>query len=117
MQRKSHKLTQKKLAEDVGVSQRIISDFENGNAKPSYTVLLRLADYFGISLDYLTGRSDEVQRAVEGGVPYTEKGRISAEARALAEEVEKLRPEQRETMMAMLKVLKQVGNEEAPAGE
>lgn len=48
--RKEKKLSQTKLADGICVSQRVISDFENGTGFPSFRVLLALADYFDVSL-------------------------------------------------------------------
>jgi len=60
--RKTRNLTQARLAQEIGVSQRVISDFENGTGLPSFHVLIRLADFFDVSLDYLVGRSDDPRR-------------------------------------------------------
>ncbi|MDH7577151.1 MAG: helix-turn-helix transcriptional regulator [Bacillota bacterium] len=60
--RKTRKLSQTKLAAEVGISQRVISDFENGTGLPSFNVLIALADFFDVSLDYLVGRSDDPRR-------------------------------------------------------
>ena len=60
--RKNQKITQKQLATDIGLSERNYQSLEYGNIKPSYDTLLKLADYFKISLDYLVGRSDDPTR-------------------------------------------------------
>ena len=60
--RKNQKITQKQLATDIGLSERNYQSLEYGNIKPSYDTLLKLADYFNISLDYLVGRSDDPTR-------------------------------------------------------
>ena len=57
--RKSNKITQKQLAQDIGASERGIQQYELGERKPTYDMLIALADYFNVSLDYLVGRSDE----------------------------------------------------------
>lgn len=56
--RTSHNLSQSQFAKIAGVKPRAIGRFEVGENLPNIAVLLRLADHFGISLDYLTGRSD-----------------------------------------------------------
>lgn len=56
--RQSHNITQKQLAEFIGASERGIQNYEIGVRKPTYDVLIALADYFNVSLDYLVGRSD-----------------------------------------------------------
>ncbi|MCL2698454.1 MAG: helix-turn-helix domain-containing protein [Oscillospiraceae bacterium] len=57
--RKDKNLTQKQLGEAVGGSQRGIQNNELGVRKPSYDLLISLADYFGVSVDYLVGRTDK----------------------------------------------------------
>ena len=51
--------TQSQIAALLGVTKTQISDIENGKTTTSIEKLVQLADYFGVSLDYLTGRSDE----------------------------------------------------------
>ena len=60
--RKSRHLTQKQLAINIGASERGIQQYELGERKPAYDMLLALADYFDVSLDYLVGRSDDPTR-------------------------------------------------------
>lgn len=60
--RKSRGITQKQLAQAVGVSERGIQSYEIGERKPAFDQLLALADYFDVSLDYLVGRADIVKR-------------------------------------------------------
>ncbi|GHU60104.1 hypothetical protein AGMMS49975_28770 [Clostridia bacterium] len=57
--RKSKNVTQKQTAEEIDIAERQYQKYELGENKPSYDVLIALADYFGVSLDYLVGRSDE----------------------------------------------------------
>lgn len=56
--RQSKNLTQKQLAENIGASESGIQNYELGTRKPTYDMLIALADYFDVSLDYLVGRSD-----------------------------------------------------------
>lgn len=60
--RKAYKLTQKQAAEIAGVAERVFQSYEYGKVIPSVAVLLALADYFDVSLDYLCGRSDVPER-------------------------------------------------------
>ncbi|KSU18282.1 helix-turn-helix domain-containing protein [Lactococcus lactis] len=53
--RKKNSLTQKELAEKVGVKQNSYANWENGNREPNIEMLVRIADYFDVSLDYLLG--------------------------------------------------------------
>ena len=58
MLRKEKALTQKDLGEDLGVGERSIRSYEGGARHPDFQGLLRMADYFDVSLDYLVGRSN-----------------------------------------------------------
>ena len=60
--RKSVKITQKQAAEVAGVAERVYQSYEYGKVIPSATVLIAIADYFDVSLDYLCGRSDDPAR-------------------------------------------------------
>ncbi|MCL2077411.1 MAG: helix-turn-helix domain-containing protein [Oscillospiraceae bacterium] len=57
--RVKNKLTQKKTAEIAGVQEVSFQRFEYGTLRPSLDTLIILADYFGVSLDYLVGRTDK----------------------------------------------------------
>lgn len=57
--RQSHGITQRQLAIEVGVSEIAIQNYENSRRKPAFDILIALADFFGVSLDYLVGRSDD----------------------------------------------------------
>ena len=56
--RKKHGITQKQLAKSLSLSELAIQNYESGRRKPAYDALISLADYFGVSLDYLVGRAD-----------------------------------------------------------
>ena len=60
--RKIKGVTQKQLAIDIGASERGIQQYELGERKPTYDMLIALADFFDVSLDYLVGRSDDPSR-------------------------------------------------------
>lgn len=60
--RKSNGITQKQLAENLSLSEVGIQHYESGRRKPAYDILISLADYFDVSLDYLVGRSDNPKR-------------------------------------------------------
>ena len=60
--RLERKLTQKQIAEGIGITEQAYQRYEYGKVIPSATVLLALADYFDVSLDYLCGRSDVPER-------------------------------------------------------
>ena len=58
MLRKSEKISQLKLAIDLNMTQNTISRYENMQREADYETLVRFADYFDVSLDFLLGRTD-----------------------------------------------------------
>ena len=57
--RKEKGVTQKQAAEDLGVSQALLSHYEKGIRECGREFVVRVADYYGVSCDYLLGRSPE----------------------------------------------------------
>lgn len=55
--RKSHGLTQKELGTHIGLSKAVVSKYENGLGYPTFDVLIKIAEYFGVTTDYLLGVS------------------------------------------------------------
>ena len=51
-------LSQKTTAEKIGITPRQYQRFEAGEQRPGYDNLIKIADHFKVSLDWLTGRSD-----------------------------------------------------------
>lgn len=56
--RKQYKITQVQAAKVAGVTESMYQFYEYGKSEPTVSVLISIADYFGISMDYLTGRTD-----------------------------------------------------------
>ena len=56
--RKEKGLTQKNLADFLGIAPVSWQRFEYGSSKPKLENIISLADYFNVSLDYLVGRTD-----------------------------------------------------------
>ena len=54
--RKNNKLSQKTIAEKLGISVRSYQDYEYGKFEPNIEKLILLADIFNITLDELVGR-------------------------------------------------------------
>lgn len=72
--RKTHgKISQTKLAEQIGVSQQAVGLWETGKTMPDYPVMIQLADFFHVSIDYLLGH--EVARP-EPSAPESEPADI-----------------------------------------
>ncbi len=56
--RGKRKISQLKLALDLGMNQNSISRYETMEREADYATLIKLADYFNVSIDYLLGRCD-----------------------------------------------------------
>ncbi len=56
--RKQQEIKQTTLADELNIRRQSVSAYERGVTLPDIYVLIRIADYFGISLDELTGRSE-----------------------------------------------------------
>ena len=48
---------------DLNISQNTVSRYENGIREADYDMLITLADYFNVSVDYLLGRTDNPEIA------------------------------------------------------
>lgn len=53
-----HKLTQAALAKELNVAANTLCNWENGKRTPDAETLKRIADYFGVGVDYLLGESN-----------------------------------------------------------
>ena len=56
--RKEKGISQLKLAMDLSLNQNSISRYENGTREADYATLIKFADYFNVSIDYLLERTD-----------------------------------------------------------
>lgn len=57
--RKERGITQKQAAQDLGISQAQLSHYEKGIRECGLAFVVQVADYYGVSCDYLLGRSAE----------------------------------------------------------
>jgi transcriptional regulator with XRE-family HTH domain len=77
-------VTRKKLASQIGVSEGTVSHYVNGRVRPSFETLLRIADFFNVSLDYLV----HGERAPSVALAEDTLGLRSEMMRAMAESLE-----------------------------
>ena len=52
-------LTQRTVARGIDIAERQYQFYEGGKNKPGYDILIALADFFNVSIDYLVGRTDK----------------------------------------------------------
>ena len=57
--REDHDLTQKQVSQMLGMSQTGYSKYETGENDIPTAVLIKLADFYGTTTDYLLGRTDK----------------------------------------------------------
>ena len=57
--REDHDLTQDQIAKHLHISQRVYSYYENGERNIPIETLIQIADFYDVSLDFLTGRKSK----------------------------------------------------------
>lgn len=75
--------SQRMAAAELGISQALLSHYENGAREPGLDFVCRACEYYGVSADYLLGRTDEPD-----GDPTLRLHALAEELRALAVRVE-----------------------------
>ena len=75
--------SQRTAAADLGISQALLSHYENGAREPGLDFVCRACEYYGVSADYLLVRTDE-----PGGETAPRLHALAEELRALAARVE-----------------------------
>lgn len=70
--RSQRKLSQAQLAKKLNISQGSVAGWEILKAEPGHTRLCQIADLFGVSIDYLLGRTDIPLSVVPANTPYEE---------------------------------------------
>lgn len=67
--RLGHGLSQVDLAKKLSVTKQTVSNWENNNIQPSVDMLVKIADFFSVSTDYLLSRSNSCIINVDGLSP------------------------------------------------
>ena len=89
--RQEYGISQQRLADAIGVSQPSINKYENHNIEPDIEILIRIADYFDTSIDFLVERT-EVRHVTE----YTEEFSLSPREIKLITKFRKLNTKEKE---------------------
>lgn len=77
MLREQTKLSQAKFAEKLGdLKQPLYARYELGSLMPSYPLLVRIADYYDVSTDYLLGRTDNPHGKYYPALPLSKEQRM-----------------------------------------
>lgn len=64
--REARGMTQVELARQLSVTKQSVSNWENNNIQPSVEMAVAIADFFGVSLDDLLGRTKKQMLCVDG---------------------------------------------------
>lgn len=62
--REDKDLTQKQMSEILCCSQRVYSNYERGDVDIPVSILIKLADFHNVSIDYLLGRTDNPKKNI-----------------------------------------------------
>lgn len=90
-------VSQRELAENIGVSQQSINKYENHNIEPDIETLIRMAEYFDTSVDYLIGYST-IRRRIESVSAYD----LNREEASMMDAFRLLSRKQRKAVAALL---------------
>ena len=90
-------ISQQMLADAIGTSQQSINKYENHKIEPDIQTLIKIADYFETSVDYLTGHTD-IDRVIENVRQYD----LGAAESELIDNYRKLSPKQRESIESII---------------
>ena len=95
-------MRQKTLANLIGVTPSVVSQYETGKTMPGYDVMLRIADHFHVSVDFLLGRD---ARALETDRWLNNYYIDNLTNRQLLEQCANLSQSQRKVLCGVLQVL------------
>lgn len=90
--RKEKGISLKELGIAMGVAESTMSLYENGKRQPDYETLLKLAEYFNVTVDYLLRGNDNSERLPEELVILNRKAR-------------NMSPEKRQKLLEMARVM------------
>lgn len=85
--RKEKQLNQRTVSADLGVSQALLSHYENAAREPGVDFITRACDYYGVSADYMIGRSQE---------RITKDAKLMLRLNEMIETLEKFRADEKE---------------------
>lgn len=106
-------ISQLQAAKDLNLAPNVYGRYENGQREPSYIVLVALADYFGVSIDELLGRTppDAEEKYKDDAWEIRDRLRTDPTYRSLFSAASKATPEHLKAATAMLKALEPEEND------
>lgn len=94
-------MSQTEFANKIGVAQNTVSNWENGNRLIDTETVARIADYFGVTIDYLLGRTDDMNQN-----PGEENISFDDFTYAMYNESKELTEEDKQALLGMARLLK-----------
>lgn len=91
--RKLRKISQKELANQLGFAQNTLSQYETGMHQPDNVTLMKIAEFFDVSVDYLLGKNDN-------------KEKTNNKVNELLPDIDDLTPENKEDLRKYYELLK-----------
>lgn len=96
--RKKRNATQQEVADMLNITRAAYSNIENGKRDPDTETIVRLAQFFNVSTDYLLGLTDN-----PAPIPQLQ---ISQQDRTILDEIKSLSPERQKALEIALRILK-----------
>lgn len=91
--RKNNKLTQKELSSKIGIAQSTLGMIEKNRTAPGRNTLIKIADFFNVTIDYLLSDGEEIENVNEVkkerdySLTIKEQENIDAEAKKIIEDL------------------------------
>lgn len=103
--RKKKRFTQQEVADKLNIARASYTNIENGRRDPDTKTLVKLANYFGVTVDYLLGLTDTPLSPLQPSV--------SDEERKILEVIKSLSPDRQKALEVALRILKSEQEEAA----
>ena len=101
--RKEKGISAEKLAKKLCFTKNIVYAWEKGRAEPNYETLVKLADFFDVSIDFLVGRLDDFDNVTIKTLEIVPG--LSVQQKELLEYFDKLGPFEQEAILIQVKAL------------
>lgn len=108
--RKAMGLTQKEVAEKLGISRQAYANYEIGNREPDHKTLIEIAKLFNVSLDYLLGKEEKPVAESDELTEYLEELKSRPEMRMLFSLAKGATKEDVERAVAIIEALRKNDN-------
>ena len=97
-----HDLKQKALAKELDITDSVISNYLTGRSQVSIEMLVKMAEHFGVSVDYLAGVTDDPELPVS----------LSKTERHLVDSFRTLNPQQKELIIQNIRFMREQNQRE-----